>query len=161
MTVAPLTATVLADADASDAGIASAVNNAIARTASLLATAAVGAVLAATWQAKLDEIVTRGHLTGPAAAAVLGAKDRALTRVQPSGLPPGERAPVEAAVAEAGVQTFRVAALTGAGLLLLAGALGGVFLRNPERRTDCEHCPGGAIIGASEEVGREAEELAA
>ena len=41
VTVSPLTATVLADADEHDAGIASAVNNAIARTAGLLATAAV------------------------------------------------------------------------------------------------------------------------
>ena len=36
MTVAPLTATVLADADESDAGIASAINNAIARVAGLI-----------------------------------------------------------------------------------------------------------------------------
>ena len=35
MTVAPLTATVLADADETDAGIASAINNAIARVAGL------------------------------------------------------------------------------------------------------------------------------
>lgn len=40
--VAPLTATVLAGADDQDAGIASGVNNAAARIASLLATAAVG-----------------------------------------------------------------------------------------------------------------------
>ena len=36
MTVAPLTATVLADADESDAGIASAINNAVARVAGLV-----------------------------------------------------------------------------------------------------------------------------
>jgi len=46
-TVTPLTATVLADADESNAGIASAVNNAIARVASLLCISAVGAVVAA------------------------------------------------------------------------------------------------------------------
>lgn len=45
-TVTPLTATVLADADEHNAGIASAVNNAIARVASLLCIAAVGAVVA-------------------------------------------------------------------------------------------------------------------
>jgi EmrB/QacA subfamily drug resistance transporter len=42
--VAPLTAAILADADESDAGIASGVNNAVARVAGLLATAAVGTV---------------------------------------------------------------------------------------------------------------------
>ena len=46
MTVAPLTATVLAGADASDAGIASAVNNAVARVAGLIGVSAVGAVIA-------------------------------------------------------------------------------------------------------------------
>lgn len=46
-TVTPLTATVLADADERNAGIASAVNNAIARVASLLCIAAVGTVVAA------------------------------------------------------------------------------------------------------------------
>jgi EmrB/QacA subfamily drug resistance transporter len=46
MIVAPLTATVLADAGPGDAGIASGVNNAIARVASLLAIAVVGAAIA-------------------------------------------------------------------------------------------------------------------
>ena len=44
LTVSPLTAAVLADADQRDAGIASGVNNAVARVAGLLAVAAVGAV---------------------------------------------------------------------------------------------------------------------
>ena len=46
MIVAPLTATVLADADESDAGIASGVNNATARVAGLLGIAIVGAAVA-------------------------------------------------------------------------------------------------------------------
>ncbi|HEY2778497.1 MAG TPA: MFS transporter [Gaiellaceae bacterium] len=46
LTVAPLTATVLADADETDAGIASGVNNAVARVAGLLGIAIVGASVA-------------------------------------------------------------------------------------------------------------------
>ena len=46
MVVAPLTATVLADAGENDAGIASGVNNAIARVAGLLGIAVVGALVA-------------------------------------------------------------------------------------------------------------------
>ena len=48
ITVAPLTATVLADADQGDAGIASAVNNAVARIASLIGVSVVGIVVAGT-----------------------------------------------------------------------------------------------------------------
>ena len=57
LTVAPLTATVLADADEHNAGIASGVNNAIARVASLIAIAAVGAVVSAAFGSALrDEL---------------------------------------------------------------------------------------------------------
>jgi EmrB/QacA subfamily drug resistance transporter len=48
ITVAPLTAAILADAEEANAGIASGVNNAVARVASLLATASVGAVVGGT-----------------------------------------------------------------------------------------------------------------
>ena len=46
LTVAPLVATVLADADESDAGIASAINNAVARVAGLVGVSVVGVVVA-------------------------------------------------------------------------------------------------------------------
>jgi EmrB/QacA subfamily drug resistance transporter len=46
MTVAPLTATVLADANEGDAGIASAINNAIARVAALVGVSVIGVVVA-------------------------------------------------------------------------------------------------------------------
>jgi predicted MFS family arabinose efflux permease len=48
MTVSPLTATVLADADERDAGIASAINNQVARVAGLIGVSAIGVVIAGT-----------------------------------------------------------------------------------------------------------------
>jgi hypothetical protein len=48
LTVAPLVATVLADADEHDAGIASAINNAIARVAGLIGVSVIGVVVAKT-----------------------------------------------------------------------------------------------------------------
>jgi predicted MFS family arabinose efflux permease len=48
MTVAPLTATVMANANESDAGIASAVNNAVARVAGLVGVSVIGVVIAST-----------------------------------------------------------------------------------------------------------------
>ena len=55
ITVAPLTATVLQAADRRHAGVASGVNNAIARVAGLVAIAAVGAVVSAQFSAAVDE----------------------------------------------------------------------------------------------------------
>src|SRR5665213_651363 len=56
MTVAPLTAAILGDVPKEQAGIASAVNNAVARIAGLVAVAAVGAVVAAQFSSNLDRI---------------------------------------------------------------------------------------------------------
>jgi len=82
MTVAPLTAAVLAGADERNAGIASGVNNAISRVAGLVAVAAVGAVVAASFGASLDDEL--GANRDPAVvAAVDDAKRRPLARVDP------------------------------------------------------------------------------
>lgn len=70
-TVTPLTATVLADADKHNAGIASAVNNAIARVASLLCIAAVGAVVAAVSSGPGGTFGVEGFHTGVAICAGL------------------------------------------------------------------------------------------
>jgi EmrB/QacA subfamily drug resistance transporter len=148
-TVSPLTATVLADADESDAGIASAVNNAVARTAGLLATAAVGAVIASAWTAKIDDIAVRTRPSGAAAQVLDGARDQALRTVDRARA--GDTIADE--VAQAGVESFHIAVVIGAVMLAAAGTLGAVFLRNPRRRTAAECCPGGAVVGASEEVG--------
>ena len=155
VTVSPLTATVLADADETDAGIASAVNNAIARTAGLLATAAVGAVLASAYAAKLDDAVAGRPLSPAARAQVAAARERVLAPV-PANVAAGDRAEVARAVQEAGVGTFHVAVMIGAAMVALAGVLGGALLRNPRRPTAAEHCGGGQFVGAPEEVVRPA-----
>ncbi len=62
MTVAPLTATVLADADEHNAGLASGINNAIARVAGLLGIAIVGAIVAGRYGDAADSSVAAFHL---------------------------------------------------------------------------------------------------
>ncbi len=72
MTVAPLTATVLADADEHNAGIASGVNNAIARVAGLLGISIVGAIVAGRYGDAADASVGAFHLAmGISAGLVL------------------------------------------------------------------------------------------
>ena len=57
-TVAPLTAAVLSDADEGNAGIASGVNNAVARVAGLIAIAAIGAIVSSQFTSTLDQKLT-------------------------------------------------------------------------------------------------------
>ena len=77
MTVAPLTAAVLADADETDAGIASAINNAIARVAGLVGVSVVGVVVASTLVgdtfAANDESVRAFHQVVVICAALVAA----------------------------------------------------------------------------------------
>jgi len=152
VTVSPLTATVLADADEHDAGIASAVNNAIARTAGLLATAAVGAVLAGFYADRLDSGLAGRTLTPAAQRVVAEARDRALSPVEAAEVPPEDRAAIASAVREAGVDAFHLSAGIGAGMLALSGLLGGLLLRNPRRPTAATGCPAGQLYGAPEEA---------
>src|SRR5205085_104977 len=121
-TVAPLTATVLSDADESDAGIASAVNNAIARVANLMCVAALGAVVAAQFTTTLD-----ARLHGPQPPAVRAARQATLARV--AGVP---------AVEQASVEAFHLGVGVAAGMVALGGVLGLVGIRNPGRAASAE-----------------------
>ena len=90
MTVAPLTAAVLAGSE-KEAGIASGVNNAIARVAGLLGVAAVGAAIATSFASSLDNRLS-GTALGPAArAAVAEAKRLPLGRPNVHGMPHARR----------------------------------------------------------------------
>ncbi|MEA2480920.1 MAG: hypothetical protein QOJ07_2842 [Thermoleophilaceae bacterium] len=147
LTVAPLTATVLADADESDAGIASAVNNAIARTAGLIAVAAVGAVVAAHYSSELDKRLA-GRLPASSAPALERAKSHSFAPIDARSVPPALRAEARAASKSASESAFHLAALVGAGSLWAAG-LAGVALRNPRRpEVEAGKCAGGQLTGA-------------
>ena len=149
ITVAPLTAAVLADADEHNAGIASAVNNAVARTAGLLATAAVGAALAASYASGVDSRLADTRLSSQSAAVVERAKARALDVPEPAELPAAERASVLAATRAAAIDAFHLAMLIGAALLAAGGLVGLLKIRNPKpERVRGEECPGGQLVGA-------------
>jgi EmrB/QacA subfamily drug resistance transporter len=156
ITVAPLTATVLADADESNAGIASAVNNAIARVAGLIAIAAIGAVVAA--QVARDLRPPAGASTA-VKAALIKARDAPLAPVSARGLSARDARIVSAQVSDASVSGFHLGVGIGAALVALGGLLGAAGLRNPScsgRRA--KGCAGGQITGVPEVV---AEKLAA
>jgi EmrB/QacA subfamily drug resistance transporter len=153
MTVAPLTAAVLAAVDGKHAGVASGVNNAVARVAGLLAIAVLGAFVSSQFASVVDDQLGGKPLGAAAQAAVKEAKDRSLT-VQPAQrVPPPQRAEVHAALSDASTSAFQVGLGIGAGLVLLGGLVSLVWIENPRRKVACEDCPGGALVGASEDVG--------
>ena len=156
MTVAPLTATVLADADDSNAGIASGVNNAIARVAGLVAIAAVGAVVAASFASKLDDAVGQRALARPAVArAVAEAKKQPLAVVDVQGVPEDVAASVRESAEDASVGAFHVGLGIATALVALGGVLGLIAITNPRRKVAAADCPGGQLVGQPREGARQ------
>ena len=154
-TVAPLTATVLADADEEHAGIASGINNAIARAAGLLGVAAIGAVIAAQFSAALHERIDTSRLSPAAQAVVHEAEDRTLARADVSGLPADEATTVAQATEAAAVHAFHTGMGISAALVGLGGILGIAFVRTPRRDVSCAGCPGGQLVAAPVDAVRE------
>jgi EmrB/QacA subfamily drug resistance transporter len=150
-TVAPLTATVLSDADEANAGIASGVNNAVARVAGLVAIAAVGAVISAQFSSTLEHQLAGVRLTPAASRAVAQARQQTLARVPESVAGPE----VASAVQSASVHAFHVGIGISASLVALGGLLGLVGIRNPRRAVQCAECPGGQIAGQPLDAARD------
>jgi EmrB/QacA subfamily drug resistance transporter len=155
MTVAPLTATVLADADEHNAGIASGVNNAIARVASLIAIAAVGAVVSSAFGSALRDELGADARRPEVARAIREAEKQPLARVVVTDVPPRVGAEVAAGSREASVKAFHVAIAIATVLVGLGGVLGLVGIVNPRRRVDAADCPGGQLAGVTSEAARQ------
>jgi EmrB/QacA subfamily drug resistance transporter len=144
LTVAPLTATVLADADESNAGIASGINNAIARIAGLLAVAALGAVVASQFSSSLDDHLAGRTLSPAGRAASDRARSQTFARVEPGSAGGAE---IADAVRAASDHAFHVGIGISAALVALGGVLGLAGIRNPRRVVRCAECAGGQLAG--------------
>ena len=147
MTVAPLTAAVLAGVDGSQAGIASGVNNAIARVAGLIGTAAVGAAVAASFASTLDRRLAGVHLGSAGRATVAQAKRLPLGLPEVHGLPAAQARAVRLAAEHASVHSFHMGLAIAAILLALGGLAGALGIRNPRGRVRAEECPQGQFVG--------------
>jgi len=125
VTVAPLTTTVMGAVDSRHAGVASGVNNAVARVAGLVATAVFGVLLARTFEVRVKPRLDRLVLTSPERSAI----DRELPKMAGAGLEgvsiqPQQRAAARQAVDEAFVSAFRLVMIGAAALAVIAAAFG-------------------------------------
>jgi EmrB/QacA subfamily drug resistance transporter len=160
MTVAPLTAAVLAGSE-KEAGIASGVNNAIARVAGLLGTAAVGAAIASSFASSINSRLSGVVLGATARAAVNEAKKLPLGRPSVHGVPVAQAHAVTKAAEGASLHSFHLGLAIAAGLVALGGVVGGLGVRNPSKQEEeirAESCAGGQLVGASSEIGGPASE---
>jgi EmrB/QacA subfamily drug resistance transporter len=158
MTVAPLTAAVLAGAESSQAGIASGVNNAIARVAGLLGTAAVGAAVAGSFGSSLDSHLAAVRLGPAARAAATEAKRLALGRPDVHGLASAQASALTRAAEQASLHSFHLGMAIAGLLVAVGGIVGVVGIRNPKGEVPAESCPGGQLVGASSGIDSRAAE---
>jgi len=122
VTVAPLTSTVMAAVDETRVGVASGVNNAVARVAALLAVAIVGVIALAVFARALSSRVEALDLP-PALRSVMVAQSGSLGDVSiPTGASAAQARALEGAVAESLVACFRYVAVLAA-LLAVAGGI--------------------------------------
>ena len=138
ITVAPLTTAVMGSAPTESSGTASGINNAVARTAGVLAVAIAGAVALVSFSSTLATQTQPIPLV-PEARAALEAEASKLGDTQPpAGLPAEQEAQVSAAIKLSFVETFRQIAIIGAVLAWISAVLAALLVERhlkPEAAT--------------------------
>ena len=131
VSIAPLTTAVMNAVEQGEAGIASGVNNAVSRTAGLLAIALLGILLAGVFGRELEGRLSALPLEPSIRAEVLAARTKLAAAGTPSGLTPEQAAGVRRAIALSFVTAFREVALGSAALAFLAAVCAWALIDRP------------------------------
>jgi EmrB/QacA subfamily drug resistance transporter len=122
ISVAPLTTTVMNAVADRHAGVASGINNAVSRTAGLLAIAVLGIVMYAVFNSTLDTRIAPLDLPAAAQQQLATERTRLAGAEPPASLPEDTRVALEQAINESFVAGFRSIMLVAAGLAFASAA---------------------------------------
>jgi hypothetical protein len=120
ISVAPLTTTVMNAVGESQAGIASGVNNAVSRTAGLIAVAALGLVMLRAFDDHFDQRLLDLGVSPPVQRALQEQRAKLAGAIVPADLDPGLRTALRQAIDESFVFGFRKVMMIAVALALLA-----------------------------------------
>ena len=155
LTVAPLTAAVLAAVDDSRSGVASGrQQRGLARRRPAGDRGARhGRVGAVQLLARRQAAAAPAQSPAGQAAVESAREGRPLAVARPADAPPPEREAIDGATTAASVDAFHLGMGVAALITMAGGIAAAVGIGNPRRVVDAEHCPGGAICGAPERAG--------
>jgi len=125
--IAPLTTAVMSALSANVSGVASGVNNAVARAASLLAIAVLGLIVVTIFNSALDTHLADLHVSPRVRHAVIAQRSKLVGAPLPRHISPRLRAQLHRALQQSFVSGFRAAMLLAA-FLALCSALFSVWL---------------------------------
>jgi EmrB/QacA subfamily drug resistance transporter len=128
LVIAPLTTTAMNSVSGRHSGLASGVNNAVSRTAGLLAIPILGIFVFAAFSASLDTRVAALDVPPEALRQLEAEKVDLAGAKAPEGLDAATAGAVERAIEEAFVTGFRIAMFVAAGLALVSAVMAGLLI---------------------------------
>jgi hypothetical protein len=128
VSVAPLTTTVMNAVPRNRVGVASGINNAVARTAGLLAIAALGVVMLQVFNRSLDHHLSAPELPASVRHSIDDQRINLGAVILPSEIGPPMREMMRRSINESFVTGFRSIMLAGAALALVSGMTSLLFI---------------------------------
>ena len=128
VTVAPLTTTVMNAVDQRASGTASGINNAVSRTAGLIAIAVMGIVMVAVFSHSLDQQLALQHLPAGIHQAIQAQSSKLAGIELPRALNDQARTLLKGAIDQSFVAGFRIIVLICAGLALASAIAAGILV---------------------------------